>query len=206
MIILQEVLENTHGEKLKLPRVTIPKFEGDFFNWINFKELFTSMIIENKSLSDAQRMQMLKTSLIEGGEAEGLIKDLNLAPNSFKIAWDRLKKRYENEKVIVNKYLKKLITQPHMKKEAGDSQHIKKMLDTTDQILAALKNIGRPVENWDDWIVITISHKLNDDLKREWEKKVGHENDLPTWADLKLFLEEEYRISENMESRASKRA
>lgn len=108
LIILQEVLENTHGDNLKLPRVTIPKFEGDYFNWINFKELFTSMVIENKSLSEAQRMQMLKTSLVEGGEAEGLIKDLNLAPNSFKTAWERLKKRYENEKVIVNKYLKKV--------------------------------------------------------------------------------------------------
>ena len=40
LIVLQEVLENTHGDNLKLPRVTIPKFEGDYFNWINFKELF----------------------------------------------------------------------------------------------------------------------------------------------------------------------
>jgi len=46
-----------------------------------------------------------------------------------------------------------------MKKESSESTQIKTLFDTTEQILMALKNMGRPVENWDDWIVITISHK-----------------------------------------------
>lgn len=207
LISLEASAEPTsHGsEGIKLPRVVIPKFEGDYFSWINFRDLFFSMVVDNKNLSDAQRMQMLKTSLAPDSEAEKLIRDLTLSPKNFQTAWDRLKHRYENEKVVVNKYLKKLITLPHMKKESNDSTQIKNLYDQTDQALLALKNMGRPVESWDDWIVITISHKLNDDLKREWEKQVGHETELPTWTDLKKFLEEEYRISESIEARSGKK-
>lgn len=69
----QQEINSKPNESIKLPRVEIPKFEGDYFAWINFKEIFTSMIIDNKSLSEAQRMQMLKTSVVKNSEAELLI-------------------------------------------------------------------------------------------------------------------------------------
>jgi len=42
-------------------------------------------------------------------------------------------------------------------------------------------------------------------LKKEWEKVVGHKTGLPTWIGLKEFLEEEYRISESIETRSGKK-
>lgn len=97
--------------------------------------------------------------------------------------------------------MQKLITQPHLKNDSNDSTQLKKLLDTTDQILATLRNLDRPVDSWDDWIVITICHKLNDNSRKEWEKRVGHAKTLPTWDELREFLEEEYRIMESLESR-----
>lgn len=106
LIILQSELENENEKRgqnstdIKLPRVTIPKFEGDYFEWINFRDLFVALVLENKALSNSQRMQLLKTNL--GGEAEILIYDLTLSNDDFITAWDRLKHRYENKKVIVH--------------------------------------------------------------------------------------------------------
>lgn len=99
--------------------------------------------------------------------------------------------------MIVSQHLKKLITQPKLKQE--DSKILLKLLDTTDQLLLALKSLGRPVEHWDDWIIITIAHKLCEEVRHEWKKKVGHSSELPTWIQLKEFLEEQYRISEGMD-------
>lgn len=207
IIQLQELsdatLKTNRIDSIKLPRVVIPKFEGDYLTWVSFRDLFVSMVIENKSLSDAQRMQVLKTNL--GGEAEGLITDLTISNADFTSAWERLTHRYENKRLLVFQHLRKIITQPIVKHDGVDSKLIKKLLDTTDQGLLALQNLGRPVKSWDDWIVITIAHKLNEDLRREWEKKIGHTNVLPTWSELKEFLEEELSIAESIENGSQKK-
>lgn len=207
LITLQDAIGNNNQatnvkNDIKLPRAEIPEFHGDYFEWSNFRDLFVVLVKENTTISNVQRMQLLKTAM--KGEAKGLISDLTLSNDSFGIAWDRLVHRYENQKVIVQLFLKKLIIQPHMKAENADSQQIKQMLDKTDQILEALRNLGRPVAHWDDWIIMTMSHKLNENLRREWEKRVGKLTSLPSWNNLKEFLEEEYRIAESVEKSKKK--
>lgn len=205
MLILQEQLETMNKQKssdVKVPRLVIPKFEGDYSEWVQFRDLFQSTILENESLTDAQRMQFLKTNI--GGEAEKLISDLTISNVNFHSAWKRLIHRYENKRIIVVQYLTKIVTQPYMKNESTDSKQIKRILDTTDQALLALENLKRPVKYWDDWVVLTLSHKLNDTVRREWEKKIGDSAEPPKWECLKKFLEEEFRITENVEA-ATKR-
>lgn len=59
------------------------------------------MVIDNKSLSKAQRMQMLKTNLVTDSEAELLVKDLTVSDANFDCAWNRLTSRYDDNRVVV---------------------------------------------------------------------------------------------------------
>jgi len=144
LIFLQEHMitsnNSSSNEGLKLDRVQIQKFTGDYFKWISFKDLFESMVIKNKNLSNAQRMQHLKTHLLD--EAEQLISDLMVSDANFQCAWDRLLQRYHNKRVLVQKMITKLMNQPNGR---GDSASIKAILDTTDQILLGLGEI-----HWQD--------------------------------------------------------
>ncbi|XP_037048458.1 uncharacterized protein LOC119082907 [Bradysia coprophila] len=197
LVTLQGQLQQDQGAKdgVKLGRVTIPKFGGDYFKWVTFRDLFSTMVLKNKQLSQSQKMQILKTNLT--GEAEDLIGDLTISEVNMSCAWDRLTNRYENNKVVVYKLLDKLMNQPTPRNEA---KSLKKMLDTTDQAILALSNLGRPTGHWDDWIVLCISHKFPENVQREWEKHVGTLVALPTWTQLKTFMEEQYRIMERIES------
>ena len=179
---------------LKVPRVTLPKFEGDYYKWISFRDLFTAIVIKNKCLTDAERMQMLKTNL--SGEAENLIRDLTIADINFDCAWRRLIDRYDNNRVVVQKYLQNLINQAPGK---HDAKSVKKLLDITDQTLLALGNMGRPVKTWDDWIVIILTQKLSEECRKDWERSVGDSQELPTWDQLKKFLENQYRMLERLD-------
>lgn len=203
LLILQEELEKSNGQNgrqndsLKLQRVTIPKFAGDYFKWVTFRDLFTKMIVENKSMSNAERMQMLKTNLVVDSEAELLVRDLGVSDVNFECAWDRLTGRYNNNRVVVFKYMTRLSNQSIA---AYEAKAIRKLLDTTDQILLALKNLKRPVEHWDDWIVFNISQKLSEEARKDWEKEIGSSAELPTWNLLKEFLEKEFRMLEGVEN------
>lgn len=206
IVFLQEQLEGVTNQKnndIKLPRIVIPKFGGEYSEWVQFRDLFQSVVLDNNNLSDAQRMQFLKTSI--EGEAEKLISDLTISNVNFNSAWERLTHRYENKRVIVAQYLTKIVTQPRFKSDSTDSKQIKRMLDTTDQILMALENLKRPVKEWDDWVVLTLAHKLNDEIRREWEKKIGDSVEPPKWETLKKFLEEEFRIAEGVEAGTKKK-
>lgn len=141
LIILQDNMEIKSVEGIKLPRLEITEFTGSYFEWVNFRDLFQASVVDNKNLANTQKMQLLRTHLDK--EAKDLIKDSTLTNSNFKVAWSRLQNRYENKKVIVHQYLQKLITQPHLKNDSNDSTQLKKLLDTTDQILATLRNLDR---------------------------------------------------------------
>lgn len=55
-------IRQSHNDEVKLPRVTIPKFSGDYFKWMSFRDLFCTMVKDKVQLSDGQKMQIRRSS------------------------------------------------------------------------------------------------------------------------------------------------
>ena len=47
----------------QLPKLTLPKFSGLYTEWLAFRDLFTSMVINNASITPIEKMHYLKVSL-----------------------------------------------------------------------------------------------------------------------------------------------
>lgn len=91
-------------QPLKAP---IPTFDGRYENWPRFKAMFTD-IITRCADSDAIKLHHLEKSLI--GAAAGIIDSRTLADNNFSHAWEMLKERYENPRVIVDTHIGGLLS------------------------------------------------------------------------------------------------
>lgn len=88
--------ENGNISKL----LDLPKFDGKIAQWADFKELFESKVTNNISLSNADKLNYLKKSLI------GQIA--NFVPNTeerFDRAWKELVKRYDNRHLLKRRLL-----------------------------------------------------------------------------------------------------
>lgn len=157
------------------------------------------MVKNNKNYTDAQRLQILKTTV--GGEAEGLIQHLTISDANFKDAWDRLLERFDDNRTIIYQGVAKLMTQPSTK---DDGKSLKGLLDTTQQVLLTLKNMGRPVDQWDDWIIVVITQKLHEECRKDWEKEIRAIDELPTWEMLRKFLQDHYKMLESMDNNRKK--
>ncbi|GFQ92438.1 integrase catalytic domain-containing protein [Trichonephila clavata] len=48
---------------IKLPDIQLPRFNGSYHDWFNFKEQFISLIDSNNSLTDSQKLYHLKSTL-----------------------------------------------------------------------------------------------------------------------------------------------
>jgi len=80
---------------LPTPNIDLPKFDGSYERWIPFRDLFESLIASNIALSLVQKLHSLS------GDAAKVIAALEITNDNYEVAWDLLKQRYENKKLIV---------------------------------------------------------------------------------------------------------
>src|SRR5665811_2120891 len=96
---------------VRLPRLELPSFDGNLDDWMSFRDMFSTAVHNNATLSNAQKLTYLKSVL--KGDAGRLIKTLTLTGTNYDIAWKQLKKRYQNERKLLFAIFKKLVEQPN---------------------------------------------------------------------------------------------
>ncbi|KAJ8974304.1 hypothetical protein NQ317_009544, partial [Molorchus minor] len=172
------------SKSIKLPNVQIPTFTGKFEEWHSFVDLFTSMIHDNKDLSNVQRFYYLKGYL--QGEPLSLINELRLTSENYTAAWDTLKKRFDNKLAIVDSHISAIVNAPVITK--GTSNNLREFLTNVHQHLNSLRALELPVEKWDVILVCILTKKLDYQTHKAYELEKS-KTDLPTVKNLLDILE-----------------
>ncbi|XP_011688837.1 PREDICTED: uncharacterized protein LOC105450601 [Wasmannia auropunctata] len=184
----------------QLPRYDIPKFNGNHADWLYFKDLFTSLVINNSSLTDIERLQYLKTSLT--GSAYNLLKNTMLTGGNFSKDWKALVSFYEDKRMLVNSALTSLFSlKPMTKPTAGEME---KLFTGVMETYRTLETLGRPIHHWDDILIFMIIQRLDSDIVNLWDLLRGPTNELPTWKQFKEFFRNRLMNLKGHESRKGK--
>ncbi|KAJ8929013.1 hypothetical protein NQ314_018324 [Rhamnusium bicolor] len=162
-------------KSIKLPHVKIPTFSGQVEEWNSFVDLFTSLIHNNDSLTDVQRFYYLKGFLKE--EPLNLVNNLRLISENYKVAWDILKKRYDNEFIIINAHIIAILDAPIITK--GNACNLREFLTNIRQHLNSLHALKLPVDKWDVILVCILTKKLDYQTHKAYELEKS-KTDLPT--------------------------
>ncbi|XP_026731637.1 uncharacterized protein LOC113496572 [Trichoplusia ni] len=185
---------------VKLPKIELPIFTGKYSEWISFRDLFTSLIYNNKHLDDIQKLHYLKTHL--SGEAESLLRHIPITSDNFLICWSQLENRYNNKKYLANCVLKRFMSQRNVVIESSSA--LKELLDTSSECLHALENLGINVDNWDIIVIYILSLKLDDESRKQWELKISDSDALPSFREFKSFLEQRFRALEFLNTKGQR--
>ncbi|XP_011860345.1 PREDICTED: uncharacterized protein LOC105557654 [Vollenhovia emeryi] len=189
-IVNSTALTERSSASIPLPRIQLPKFSGQYTDWSNFRDLFQSLVVSNEALSDVQQLHYLKTSLI--GEAGLILRNISITEANYKTAWTELTQRYENKRMVVSNHLRAVLELTPMKSESA--VELKRVYDTTNDSVHALKNLGRAVD--DDFVVAIIERKLDVKTLQEWNLLLGSSTELPTFKELCQFLVNRLRALE----------
>lgn len=182
----------SHREKFT-PKIDVPVFNGTYQTWISFKDLFCEAIHNNPSMTDAQKMQFLKSKM--RGEAERLLQHLTISTENYSTCWDILNNRYNNTKLIFNSHINTILELPNSKQQSVS--HIKKIHDTANECLNAVKNLGVDTASWDPLIVHLLSLKLDTQTYNDYMDSVKQKRDLPTLNEFFEFLESKFTTLES---------
>nr|CAH7755001.1 unnamed protein product [Callosobruchus chinensis] len=180
---------------VKLPVINLPTFDGTLQNWLEFRDIFESLIHKNDSISNVQRFHYLRASLSH--EPAQLIKGIVFSAQNYELAWNLLVERYNNDKMLVQSHIKNIFNIEPIHKESA--KNIRNLLDTLNKNMRALAQLQLPTEHWDVPMVYLMSIKLDSVTAREWETYKSRHKDSLSLNDFIKFLSSRVEILETLD-------
>lgn len=166
---------------IKLPQLSLPEFNGAYDKWSSFSDTFISLIHNNPCLTDIQKYFYLQSSL--KGDAAKVIDSLEVDASNYPVAWNLLKNRFEDKKIIIKNHLQNLFELQTVNKDSYVS--LRAFNDSFLKHYRALKNLGEPVESWSTILIYLLVSKLDGYTKKEWLVKTAKEISPP----MQIFIE-----------------
>ncbi|GFR05022.1 DUF1758 domain-containing protein [Trichonephila clavata] len=177
---------------IKLPDIQLPRFNGSYHDWFNFKERFISLIDSNNSLTDSQKLYYLKSTLT------GIAKDVITIDDSYTSLFEYLKKRFENKKLIINSHFNEILSLEKFTHESA--KNLRTLIDCCLKHLRGLKMVGLELNEFPEVLLVNlILRKLDKETRKNYELNLAS-TELPKWDDFMDFLLKRCLILENIQT------
>lgn len=188
--------DDNSGVYLKVPACDTESFEGGYEEWPSFRDMFTAVYVNHPKLTRAQKLYHLRNKT--KGDAGAIVKRYPLCDDNFDLAWNALKARYDNKRVLVDKQLRILFDIPVAADE--NSESINKIHATVVDCLSMLKSLNVPTDGWDPILIHLISTKLPGNTLSLWEQSLKSHRELPKWSQMDEFLNNRFEVVERISS------
>ncbi|XP_050298577.1 uncharacterized protein LOC126737642 [Anthonomus grandis grandis] len=200
------VPQHSHSPNVSLPQISIPPFNGDITKWNAFFQLFSTLILDNQSLSDIQRLIYLKSYLRD--EPLNLVDNLQLTTDNLQIALNTLRQRYDNQLSIIFAHIKNLVDIPILNKVS--SHTLREFIVCIKQNFDSLKNQNIPVYHWDLILIYIFSQKLDFGTRKAYISERGSQmrsssHVVPKLEEFLSFLEKRCSVLEDLSESPSTR-
>jgi len=183
-----------------LPPIKIPPFAGKLDEWESFRDRFSSLIIQNRDLTDFSRMHFLASSLT--GSALDAIRTVPVTADNFGIAWKTLVSRYDNKRRLVDVHVSALHSLPIVSRESATE--LSDLRDRANRAIASLKKLDRSAEEiLSDILVYMVTQKLDHSTRKAWKLKGCDDVTIPTYNDLDQFIAARARALEELNPSSS---
>ena len=194
--ILSNPVTGPPAVRHKLPTIPVPKFNGNYKEWLSFKNLFNDLVIKTQ-LSDSEKLALLKDALSE--EPLYLIQNITVTEGHFQDEiWGKLLDHYDNNKVIMYSHVNSLLNLKKMSEES--STQLRRLVNQAVSNVNSLKALRVPVEQWNVILVPIITNCLDQTTRKEWESFTGDSSDPSSYDDLIKFLNKRLRTLEAWDS------
>ncbi|CAG7824458.1 unnamed protein product [Allacma fusca] len=172
----------------RIKDLQIPKFSGQFDEWLTFSARFKSAVHNRSDITREQKMSYLVSYL--DGQAATLVSHEPLTDDSYDPAWKKLQQYYEDKRGLVYTHADKLLNLPPVNTRSSSS--ILDLIAQVDNAMSTLETLGQPISICDILVVRNVLTKIGPALTAKFHDSLLHENP-PTWNDLNLFLTRQLR-------------
>ena len=113
---------------VKLPKLELPTFCGDYKDWTSFFDQFSGAVTSNSRITAGQMLQYLKTSV--KGDAAKFLSSLQITDANFSVASEILKNRY-NKRLNFQAHVHEIVSQKPVTNENPKS--LRDLMETIEE-------------------------------------------------------------------------
>ena len=173
----------------RLPKLTLPTFEGNPLEWQTFWDSFDSAVHSNNVLSNVQRLNYLRAHL--GGEASRAIAGFPLTSANYHQSVDLLKERFGQPQRIVNAHMHALM---NLSSPKNDIKGLREFHDAIENHVRGLLALGWTTRSYGALLVPMVLGKLPSDTRKNLARE--HNNLDWTIDELRDSIAREIRVLE----------
>ncbi|XP_055588990.1 uncharacterized protein LOC129741289 [Uranotaenia lowii] len=181
------------SSQIRLPDVKLPVFNGTLEHWLNFHDLFISLVHSSSELSNIQKFYYLRSSL--AGDALKLIQTIAISANNYPVAWNLLIDHFQNPARLKQTYVDSLFEFAPLKKESAADLH--SLVERFEANVRILKQLGEKTEFWDVLLIRMLSIRLDSTTRRDWEE-FSSSHEATTFQDLVSFLQRRVTVLQSV--------
>ncbi|XP_062535630.1 uncharacterized protein LOC134204845 [Armigeres subalbatus] len=152
--------------QVRLPDVKLPVFNGNLEHWLNFHDLYLSLVHSSQELSSIQKFYYLRSSL--SGDALKLIQPIPISATNYTVAWNLLVEHFQNTTRLKSSYVDALFEFPTVKRESANELH--SLVERFEANVRILQQLGEQTEAWDILLIRMLSSRLDSTTRRDWEE------------------------------------
>ena len=149
-------------EKVKLPKIELQKFDGDFMAWQTFWDQYESTVHKQAHLSNIDKFTYLKSLL--NSNASECIAGLALTNENYNEAILLLKERFGNKQLLINAYINSFIKLQGIK-SMNQVKELRFIYDQLETTVRNLKSLEVETETYGCFLVPILTQKLPNELK-----------------------------------------
>ena len=160
------------GPKVKLPKLTVRKFNGDLTSWTTFWDSFKSSIHDNNDLSAIDKFIYLN-SLLEG-PAAAAVAGLTLSEANYEEAVKVLTKRFGNRQQFIAKHMDALMNLENVD-SIHDLKRLRRLYDSLESHTRSLSALGVSSSSYGSLLSSVFVNKLPKELRVTISKDIQQE-------------------------------
>lgn len=159
------------GQGIRLPKISLPRFNGDLKRFSAFWQSFDCAINSNTSISGIQKLNYL-LSLLDG-PAYRALEGLDLTEQNYKHAVEILKTRFGNKQHIINEHMAALLKlQDYPNQKVSQIRYI---FDNINVHVRGLETLGMPSENYGSLLIPIIMSRMPKEITTQVARKITQE-------------------------------
>lgn len=186
-------LDHTFYFGKSLPKLALPKFDGDPLKWADWSGMFLAMI-DSAPMTNAEKLAHLQNSLV--GRAKAVVEGFGYNGDLYKHAYEQLRERFGKRQFVVRAFIEKLQKLPTLD-ENNMKNSIFSLASTVHSIVLTFQQL-----HYDgDLEAVTNSElvvkKMPNSMRFRFARHLAKSGiDQPNLYIVDEFLQEEVRIHE----------
>ena len=153
--------------RIRLPKLTIPSFEGDITKWTPFWDSYESAIYHNTGLTAIDKFNYLRSAAREA------VSGLMLTAANYTEAVEILTKCYSNKQAIILRHIENLMGLEPV--TSNNTKALRHLYDMVESNVRSLKSLGVAAETYGSLLCPVLVKKLPNELRLIIERKLGDE-------------------------------